>query len=89
MWENHSSNLFQWTVDTTFISPYQSEFEPGDSSVNQLFSITQEIYKSLDGGFKVRIAFLDISKTRFKVWKRSLFQVVEKQHVWKPVITFS
>ena len=37
-------------------------FEPGDSCINHLLSITQEIYKSFDDGLEVRGAFLDISK---------------------------
>ena len=40
----------------------------GDSCVNQLVSITHEIYKSLDEDHKVRGVFLDISKAFYKVW---------------------
>ena len=35
------------------ISPYQSGFKQGDSSINQLLSITH-IYQSLDQGYEVR-----------------------------------
>ena len=41
---------------------------PGDSGINQLLSITQEIYKSFDDGLQVRSIFLDISKAFDKVW---------------------
>ena len=37
-------------------------FKPGDSCVNQIVSITHELYKSFDDGFDVRSVFLDVSK---------------------------
>ena len=40
----------------------QSGFKPGDSCINQLLSITHEIFKLFDGGWEVRGVFLDISK---------------------------
>ena len=40
---------------------------PGDSSINQLLSITHEIYKSHDDVFEVRGVFLDIAKAFDKV----------------------
>ena len=43
-------------------SANQSGFKPGDSCINQLLSITHNIYKSFDDGYEVRRAFLDISK---------------------------
>ena len=49
------------------ISKYQSGFRPSDSCINQLLSITYEIYQSLDDNLEVRSAFLDISKAFDKV----------------------
>ena len=46
----------------------QSGFRPGDSCINQLLSITHEIYESFDVGLEVRSAFLDTSKAFDKVW---------------------
>ena len=46
----------------------KSSFKPGDSCINQLLSITHEIYKSFDDGPEVRSVFLDISKAFDKVW---------------------
>ena len=40
----------------------QSGFKPGDSCINQLLSITHEIFKLFDDGWEVRRVFLDISK---------------------------
>ena len=54
------------------ISENQSSFKPGDSCVNQLLSITHEIYHSLDNGLEVNGVFLDISKAFDKVWHEGL-----------------
>ena len=43
-------------------------FKPGDSCINQLISITHEIYQSFDNGLEVRVVFLEISKAFDKVW---------------------
>ena len=46
---------------------------PGDSCINQLISITHEIYQSFDDGFKVRGVFLDMSKILIKLGMKILF----------------
>ena len=48
----------------------QSGFTKYDSCINQLVSITQEIYSSFNcnPSLEVRGAFLDLSKTFDKVW---------------------
>ena len=53
------NNIFDYLTTNKLISDNQSGFKPG---VNQLLSITHEIYHSLDNGLEVRGAFLDISK---------------------------
>ena len=50
--------------DNNVIYKYQSGFQPGDSTVNQLVDIYNTIISSLDKG-KV---FCDISKAFDKVW---------------------
>ena len=40
--------------------------------INQLFSITQDIYQSFDNGIEVRGVFLDISKAFDKVWHKDI-----------------
>ena len=54
------------------ISSNQSGLKPGDSCINQLLSITHEIYKCFDDGFEVRGVFLDISKAFDKVWHEGI-----------------
>ena len=45
---------------------------PGDSCINQLLSMTHDIYQSFDNGFEVRGVYLDISKAFDKVWHKGL-----------------
>ena len=55
-------------IENKLIFPSQPGFKPGDSCINQLLSITHEIYSSFDEGLEVRNVFLDISKAFDKVW---------------------
>ena len=64
--------MFKCFNENELISPNQSGFKPGDSSINQLLAITHEINKSSDDGFEVRVAFLDISTTFEKFWHQGL-----------------
>ena len=62
------NNIFEYLTTNKLISDNQSGFKPGDSRVNQLLSITHEIYHSLDNGLEVKGVFLDISKAFCKEW---------------------
>ena len=53
-----------WNV---LISSNQSGFKQGDSYINQLLSITHDIYQFLDQVYEVRGVVLDISKSFDKV----------------------
>ena len=54
------------------ISPAHSGFKPGYSCINQMLSITQEIYHSMDERYQIRGVFLDISKAFDKGWREGL-----------------
>ena len=56
------NEMFNYFIENKLISSNQPGFKPGDSWINQLLSITHEIYKSVDVGLEVRSVFLDISK---------------------------
>ena len=63
--------MFEFFIANNLISKNQSGFRPGDSCINQLLSITHEIYQSFDDSLEVRAVFLDISKAFDKVWHKS------------------
>ena len=64
--------MFGFFIENDLISQNQSDFKSGDSCINQLLSITHEIYQSFDEGFDVHSVFLDISKAFDKVWHDGL-----------------
>ena len=64
--------MFGFFFDKGLISANQSGFKSGDSGINQLLSITHNIYKPSDDGYEVRGVFLDISKAFDKVWHDGL-----------------
>ena len=53
--------MLKYFLDNNLISPKQSTFRPGDSCINQLLSITHDIFTSFDNGLEMRGVFLDIS----------------------------
>ena len=60
------NKMFGFFIEDDLISQHQSGFKPRDSCINQLLSITHEIYQSFDEGFDVCSVFLDISKALIK-----------------------
>ena len=60
--------MFKFFIENDLILPNQSGLKPRDSCINQLLSITHDIYKSFDSGYEVRGDFLDVSKALDKVW---------------------
>ena len=66
------NNTCNYLIDNNLISQNQSGFNRGDSCINQLISITQDILNLLDDSLEVRGAFLDISKAFDKVWHKGL-----------------
>ena len=73
--------LFEYFIENDLISPYQSGFKPGDSCINQLISITHDIYKSFDEGLEVRRVFLDICKAFDKVWHAGLLHKLRQNGI--------
>ena len=65
--------MFKFFTSNNLISPNQSRFKPGDSCINQLLTITQEIYKLFDDGLEVRGAFQTYPKLSIKSGMRDLF----------------
>ena len=54
--------IYNNLLENDLISQNQSGFKPGNSCINQLISITHEIYQSFNEELEVSGVFLDISK---------------------------
>ena len=56
------NEMFGFFLDKGLISANQWDFKLRDSRINQLLSLTHDIYKSFDDGYEVGGGFLDILK---------------------------
>ena len=61
-------HFFNFLSRHSIITHIQSGFMPGDSTVNQLLNITDDIGRALDAEKEVRVVFCDISKAFDRVW---------------------
>ena len=64
--------MISFFIENGLIPSILSGFKPGDSCINQLLSITHEIYKLFDDSWKVWGVFPHISKAFDKVWYEGL-----------------
>lgn len=64
--------LHNFIRENNLITSCQSGFTPGDSTINQLLSISNDVGKALDTGKEFRVVFCDVSKAFDRVWHRGL-----------------
>ena len=66
--------LYNYYESNNILNVNQSGFRSGDSCINQLNSITHNIFQSFDSNpsLEVRGVFLDISKAFDRVWHKGL-----------------
>ena len=74
-------DMYWFYIENNLISLNQSGFKQEDSCINQLLSITHDIYQSLDQGYEVCEAFLDISKAFDEVQHKSLLHELERNGI--------
>ena len=55
-------HLYNHFLENDILTPLQSGFIPGDSTVNQLLFLYNTFCKALDAGKEVRVIFCDMSK---------------------------
>ena len=60
-------HVYNYLKDINYFTPFQSGFMPGDSTVNQVTGLYNEICKALDDGLEFRAVFFDITKAFDKV----------------------
>ena len=88
----HQALKGQWNInffiENKLILSNQSGFKPGDSCINQLLSVTHEIYESFDVGLEIRSVFLDISKAFDKVWHDGIILKLIQKGIWGNVLNF-
>ena len=76
------NEMFGFFLDKDLLPANQSGFKPGNSCINQLLSITHNIYKSFDDSYEVRGVFLGISKAFDKVWHDCLIFKLQENGIW-------
>ena len=73
-------SIYSHLVSYDLLNPNQSGFRPGDSTINQLISITHTIFKAFDCNppLDVRSVYLDISKAFDRVWHDGLMYKLKR-----------
>ena len=66
--------IYEHLCNNSLITPNQLGFRPGDSTINQLLSITYNIYEGfeMESSRETRAVFLETSKAFDKVWHEGL-----------------
>ena len=75
------NKMLESFTDNELTSSNQPGFKPGDSCINQLLCIAQDIHQTYDNGLETRAVFLDISKAFDKVWHESLLYKVKQNGI--------
>ena len=73
--------LFNFLNQNHFIFSVQCGFNPGDSCINQLLSITHEIYHSMDEENEIRHVLIDISNAFDMVWQKGIVSKLKQNGI--------
>ena len=80
--------VFNYFRNNFLLSIYQSGFQPGDSTVNQLFKVYHMLCEALDSTKEVRIVFCDISKAFDRVWHDGLVYKLRQMGIRGPLLSW-
>ena len=80
--------LYSYLSQNSLITVDQSGFRPGDSTINQLISITSTIFDAFEDYDETRALFLDISKAFDKVWHDGLAYKLQCNGITGPLLSF-
>ena len=81
-------NVYNYLRDNHILSPHQSGFQSGDSTVNQLAYLYHVFSKALDAKKDVRIVFCDVSKAFEGVWHEGLLYKLAKIGIGGKLLEF-
>ena len=82
------SKLYHYLCWNNLLNSKNSGFRKGDSTVNQLVSVSDKLYGVLDNRCEARMVFLDAAKAFDKVWHRGLIFKLEQLGVTGSLISW-
>ena len=66
------NHLYKHCMDNKILTPHNSGFKKGDSTINQLMHLIHNIYQSLDNDEDICAVFLDASRAFDRIWHDGL-----------------
>ena len=80
--------LYEYLVNNKLLTPKNSGFKKGESTICQLVSICHKLYEGLDNQKHIRMVFLDASKAFDKVWHRGLLFKLAPMGIVDPLLSW-
>ncbi len=71
-------HIFHFLRSHNLLNKHQSGFIPGDSTINQLIKICNNLYQCMEDGDEMIGIFLDLTKAFDKVWHKGLLYKLKK-----------